>query len=127
MKPIQLLLITFIVFALAKVIQKYIQRGIGIRELFFWAIVWSGTVFIVILPDSTSVIAEILGIGRGADLVIYISLVLLFYLIFRVNLTLDRFNQEITEVVRMAALEQLARTKDSPAPGTPQAGQQKDT
>jgi small membrane protein len=107
MKPIQFLFLPFVLFALVKVVYAYKRRGIRTVEFLFWCVVWLGTALVVTFPDATSLIAHQLGIGRGVDLIIYMTLVLSFYLIFRIHLTLDRLEQEITEIVRTIALAQL--------------------
>jgi hypothetical protein len=80
--------------------------------LLFWCLVWLGTALIVTFPDATSLLARQLGIGRGVDLVMYVTLVVAFYLIFRIHLTLDRLEQEITEIVRTIALERLTERNE---------------
>lgn len=107
MKPIQLLLLPCVLFALAKVLHTYTQGGLRTLEFLFWTLVWVGTAFIIALPDATSFLAHLLGIGRGADLIIYASLLIAFYLIFRIHLTLDRLELEVTEIVRTIALERV--------------------
>jgi small membrane protein len=107
MKPAQLLLLTFVLAALAKVIHSYRQRRMPMADFLFWSLVWIGTASVIIFPDATSLLAHLLGIGRGADLIVYTSLLIGFYLIFRLYLALARLEQAITEVVRAIALEQL--------------------
>lgn len=116
MRLIQYLLLAFVLFALARVIQQYKQRGMRPREFVFWILVWVGAAFIITVPDSTSFIAYLLGIGRGADLIMYATLLVTFYLIFRIHLTLDRLEQEVTQVIRAMALEGLTDPSD-PASG----------
>ena len=67
----------------------------------------------IIFPDATSFLAHLLGIGRGADLIIYTSLLISFYLIFRLYLALARLEQAITALVRAIALERLPESVDS--------------
>ena len=112
MRPIQFLLLAFVLFALAKVIHKYKQRGMRTLEFLLWILVWVGAAFIIIFPDTTIFLAHLLGIGRGADLIMYTSLLIAFYLIFRIHLTLDRLEQEVTEVIRAMALERLTEPSD---------------
>ena len=50
-------------------------------------------------------LANRLGIGRGSDLVIYISIAVLFFLLFRVHIAIERVNREVTKVVRDRALK----------------------
>jgi small membrane protein len=115
MKPIQFVLLAFVLAALAKMIHSYQQRRMRTRNFLFWTLVWPGTAAIIIFPDATSFVAHILGIGRGADLIIYASLLMSFYLIFRIHLMLARLEQEITEIVRAIALERLTAAVDSSA------------
>ena len=112
MKPAQLLLLTFALVALARVIHSYRQRRMPMAAFLFWILVWMGTVSVIIFPDATSFLAHLLGIGRGADLIIYTSLLISFYLIFRLYLAIVRLEQAITEVVREIALEQLPKSVD---------------
>ena len=112
MKPAQLLLLTFALVALARVIHSYCRRRMPMADFLFWILVWMGTASVIIFPDATSFLAHLLGIGRGADLIIYTSLLISFYLIFRLYLAIVRLEQAITEVVREMALEQLPKSGD---------------
>jgi small membrane protein len=115
MKPIQFVLLAFVLAALTKVVHSYQQRRMRTLNLLFWTLVWMGTASIISFPDATSFVAHLLGIGRGADLIIYASLLISFYLIFRIHLMLARLEQEITEIVRAIALERLTEAVDSRA------------
>jgi small membrane protein len=112
MKLIQVLFLPFVLFALVKMIYTYKQGGMQHVKFLFWSLVWIGTALIITFPDSTSLLAHQLGIGRGADLIMYVALMLAFYLIFRIQLTLDRLEQEITEIVRSMALERQTEPKE---------------
>jgi hypothetical protein len=111
MKPIQLLFLPFVVLVLGKVIYTYKRRGMRTVQFFFWSLVWVGTAFIISFPDITSLLAKQLGIGRGADLIMYVTLIVAFYLILRIHLALDRLEREIREIVRTMALERPVEPK----------------
>ncbi len=113
MRPAQVLLLAFVLVALVKVIYSYQQRRLAPLDVLFWGLVWMGTAAIIIFPDVTSFVAHLLGIGRGADLIIYASLLISFYLIFRLYVALTRLEQEVTELVRAIALERLPESLDS--------------
>src|SRR4051812_17817481 len=115
MRPSQFFLLTFVLIALIKAIYSYKQGGMRALNGLLWTLVWIGTASIIIFPDVTSFVAHLLGIGRGADLIIYASLIIIFYLIFRIHLKLARLEQEITELVRAIALERLTKPADSGA------------
>jgi hypothetical protein len=107
MKPIQFFLLAFALLALVKVVQKYRARAIQTMQFLAWVLISLGATFVAVFPDTTNFFAAMLGIWRGADLLLYASLVIISYLIFRIHLTLDRVQQEITEIVRVLALDQL--------------------
>jgi small membrane protein len=113
MKPAQFLLLAFVLGALAKVIHSYRQRRLVPLDVLFWGLVWIGTASMIIFPDTTSLLAHLLGIGRGVDLIVYLSLLISFYLIFRLYVALARLEQTITALVRAIALEQLPESVDS--------------
>ena len=118
MRPAQFLLLAFVLAALAKVIRSYKRRRMPPLDVLFWGLVWIGTASIILFPDATSFLAHLLGIGRGADLIMYVSLLISFYLIFRLYLALARLEHAITALVRAIALEQLPESLDStPGPG----------
>jgi hypothetical protein len=112
MKPAQLILLAFVLGALAKLIQSFRQRRLVPLDLLFWGLVWLGTASMIIFPDATSVLAHLLGVGRGVDLIVYLSLLISFYLIFRLYVALARLEQAITALVRAMALEQLPDSVD---------------
>jgi hypothetical protein len=85
---------------------KYRQRRIKLTEFLCWSAIWLLAAIAVILPDTTTFIARILDIGRGVDVIIYLSIVLSFYLIFCVYEKIDRLEREITKIVRHLALSE---------------------
>jgi small membrane protein len=113
MRPAQFLLLAFALAALAKVLHSYQQRRMAPLDLLFWGLVWIGTAAIIIFPNATSSLAHLLGIGRGADLIMYLSLLISFYLIFRLYVALARLEQAITALVRALALERFPESVDS--------------
>jgi hypothetical protein len=113
MTPAQVLLLVLALAALVKVIHSYHQRRMPPLDFLFWALIWLGSASVIAFPEVTSIAAHILGIGRGADLIIYLSLLISFYLIFRLYVALVRLEQAITTLVRAIALEQLPKSADS--------------
>lgn len=103
---IQIIASIFLIFAILKVIRKYREKNINLKEVLLWLVIWMVVGIVFWLPQATSFLANILGIGRGADLVIYISIIFLFYLLFKIFLILDRQQQEITKIIRHLALNE---------------------
>lgn len=112
MKPVQIVLTLFIAFALARVVGRYRRQVMRVRELLFFVAIWSAALVIVWFPGAAQALARVVGIGRGADLVVYTALAVLFYLIFQINLALDRLAQGQTEIVRLLAIERAPELRD---------------
>jgi len=75
-----------------------------LREFVEWFALWLLVALVTILPDAASYVANLLGVGRGADLVVYLALLLIFYLLFKIFLRLEKSEQQFTKVVREMAL-----------------------
>lgn len=102
---IQITLIIFAVFALSRVLLQLKQGNLTPYAFLFWTIIFTAGVLGVIFPETTVRLAKYLGIGRGVDVVIYFSIALLFYLVFRLYILLEDIRHEISEIVRRIALK----------------------
>lgn len=97
--------ITFFVIAvLYEVYKSYRKRELALISLLFWLVIWLGVAFVVWLPDFTFNIAKLLNVHRGIDAVVYISIVILFYLLFRVLLKIERVERKIEKLIRKESL-----------------------
>lgn len=105
--PLQIFLIVFILFALSRVILRLKDGSLKLGEFLFWFGLFVFALVGVIEPDFTTYVAKFIGIGRGADVVIYASIALLFYMIFRTNIMLENLKHEITQLVRLIAIHQI--------------------
>lgn len=103
---IQVILILFFLFAWSRVFKKYRSGEIKFKELSVWTIFWLVAGVVVVIPNSTTAVAKIVGIGRGADLVVYISLAIIFYILFRVFNRLENIEKNITKIARELALKE---------------------
>lgn len=101
---IQILLLCFFGFASGKAIVRYRAGDMGFSGVLFWLVFWMAGAVVVIWPNATFYFANILGIGRGADLIVYAGLALVFFLVFRLMATVERQKKEITELARRIAL-----------------------
>ena len=65
----------------------------------------SGTL-LVLFPEYSNKIAHWVGVGRGADLLFYLSILFLFFLILKLYSRLRRMEQSFTELVRTKSIEE---------------------
>lgn len=102
--PIQIVLSFFLLFAFSRVILRFKDGAVGLGQLFFWSGLWILAFFTIFYPSFTDFWARLLGIGRGADAIIYASVAVLFYLIFRIHVLIEDLRHEITKLVRQVAI-----------------------
>lgn len=111
MSMIQVLIIVFVLFALTRTILQF-KRGVVTRRwLLFWLLFWVIAGVVAALPQTADVVARFVGVGRGADVVIYASLIVLFYLIFRLYVKIEQVEGEITRLVRKLSLDDFDEKK----------------
>lgn len=106
MRPSQILLDALLLLALGGTVAKYAQRKIKPVEAVLWSCIWIAAMTVITLPEATTLVAHVLGIGRGVDVVIYLSVPLGFYLVFRVYEKMDRLDHDLTKIVRYLALRE---------------------
>lgn len=111
---IQALLIVFVIFAASRVFLRYREKAISPGLFVFWSILWIVALLVVVSPPITSKFASYFGIGRGVDFIVYISLSLLFYLIFRLYVMIEDLRHEITFLVRHMALQKSSKKSSRP-------------
>lgn len=109
---IQIVLLAFIMFAISRLFLRAREKVISTRIFIFWVFIWASALVGILLPATTTKIASFFGVGRGVDVIVYISLALLFYLVFRIYVMIEDLRREITNLVRQIALQNV--TKKSP-------------
>lgn len=107
----QILFVLFVLFAITNVIRRKKEGLLGPKGVVFWVVFWLLSIVAVLWPDSTTQIANLLGIGRGTDFVIYVALVIIFYLLFKLHVKLESVGRDITKVVRR---ETISKTNSKP-------------
>lgn len=107
MTVIQLLIVVFAFFALSRTLWQFKLGTLTSGWFIFWFLFWIVVGFVAILPQTADKVAHVVGVGRGADVVIYASLLALFYLIFRVYVKIEQVEREVTGLVRKLALDEL--------------------
>lgn len=104
MSLIQYFIIAVVLFMWWRLYQRKVVGELTTRGFVEWLLLWLVVGIIVILPNSTTYVANIVGVGRGSDLVIYLALLLGFYLLFRIFVRLEKIDRDITTLVRNQAM-----------------------
>lgn len=106
---IQIIAVVFIIFAFSRVILRLKDRHLTIGEFFFWSLLWIVSLIIIFVPSTTKLFANMLGIGRGIDVVLYLSIILLFYLLFRLYVKAENIEHGLTTLTREIAISKARK------------------
>lgn len=109
---VQLILTSVIAGVMVYVAIRWRRGEITAFQLAVWEVFWGAGILFVLFPDSATTIANRVGVGRGADLILYVSIVTLFYGLFRLIVKIERLNRDLTELVRQKALEDHRRERN---------------
>lgn len=107
---IQILLVIFFLFAVSKVIGRLKAGELTKKGATLWSLFWIIASIVVLLPNSTAYLAKTVGIGRGADLVVYLALAMIFFLIFKLMVRIEMLNRDITKLTRKISLNEKDKT-----------------
>jgi hypothetical protein len=102
---LQIIITVFALFALSRSFLRFRKGSESILEFLIWIFIWSSVVLVVYVPSITQIPARILGIGRGIDVLVYLSIVALFYSIYRIYAKIEKIEQDLTTMVRNEALK----------------------
>ncbi len=102
---LQIIITLFTVLILGKLFRQRQQNKINLAAFFTWLLLWLFVLVVFWQPDTTSYLASLLGIGRGADLVVYLSILVIFYMLFKILVRLNKLDSELTKLVRAEALK----------------------
>ncbi len=69
-----------------------------------WTLLWIAAAVAIARPQLTVVVAQALGIMRGADLIFYLAILGMFVGFFLVYVRLRRLDEGLTQVVRRLAI-----------------------
>jgi small membrane protein len=77
-----------------------------------WLALWIAAAISIANPDVLVWLAHVLGIGRGADLVLYLSILFSFAAFFITYLRFRRVDEQLTKIVRHLAIRDADDTHE---------------
>lgn len=99
-------IITLVVLGclLMTTVAAMVRRWVTRREGLVWSLVWLVAGVAVVWPGAIGVVAGLLGIGRGADLLIYCTVVVMMCGFMMVYVRLRHLRRDVTVLVRELAI-----------------------
>lgn len=104
MNGFQILALTLLVMIVVVTFEAAARGGIRKRIATLWLLVWGAAGTAVVWPQSTALVATALGIGRGADLILYCTVVATMVGFFYVYTRFRRLDRQLTLLVRRLAV-----------------------
>jgi len=98
---LQILVIIFAAFAISRSYLRYKHSSESLAEFLLWIGIWTSLIVVVIYPEITALPADLFGIERGVDFLIYIATIFLIYSIYRVYAKIEKVEQDITKLTRI--------------------------
>ncbi|MEA1963307.1 MAG: DUF2304 family protein [Patescibacteria group bacterium] len=102
----QIIALLMIIFFLTKLFLQRKNKQVGRMEFFFWLVFWFLSALVIIFIKKIDILVASLGFSAaGIDVLLYLSVAALFYLIFRLRVKLENIDREITKIVREIAIK----------------------
>jgi small membrane protein len=93
------------------------------RVVAFWFALWVVGTVAVVWPHTTAMVAHSLGIGRGADLLLYSTALVMIVAFFYVYTRFRRVERQLTLLVRRLAIQD-AEVREQPGMPSSEPGRQ---
>lgn len=101
---LKIVITVFVILMVRRTWQRRTRRELNSREAAGWTGLWVLVLLASLWPQATDVLAQFAGISRGADLLIFISVVALFTLVSWLLVRVEKLERSLTQVVREEAL-----------------------
>ena len=100
----QIGIVAFAMLVVLRTYGQYKKEVVSRYWLLAFSSLWAIVVFAALVPKATDVVAQAVGVERGADMLVYIAVLVLLYAVYRLFVRTQRMHEEITELVRQIAL-----------------------
>ena len=110
MSTVQIILIAGLLLIIAYVYLRL--RSAMVDAIVFILLGLVGTVF-VIFPELTTRVANAIGIGRGADMIFYFSILFFGFVCLKLYARVRKLEQQLTKIIRDIAIFQAEDSRSN--------------
>lgn len=103
MNAIQFLLIGGVVGIFIYYISRFRS---ALADLVILSLFSAAAIFFILYPDETTVVANKLGVQRGADLLFYCCILFFLFIVVKLFARIRRLEKKLTEVIRNRAKDE---------------------
>ena len=119
MTPFQILFVPLCALLALRAIARGWKGATRRGRALLGASIWSLAGIVIAVPEATSLTASLLGIGRGSDLVFYLSILVATKVFLYVYSRLRSLEIAVTDLIRRDAIEHARRGRDNCDPHGP--------
>jgi len=102
----QIIALLFILLFVLRLYQQRKKKQINGNEFLFWLSFWSlGAIAIIFIKQLDSLLAQLGFSSGGINFLLYLSVLSLFYFIFKLRLKINKLEKNLTDLVREIALK----------------------
>ncbi len=110
----QIIALVIITLFLAKIIIQKRKNQINKTEFFFWLFFWFISFLAIVLIKEIDIVLESIGVSAsGINFIVYLSVLFLFYLIFKLRLSVAKLDRELTNLNRKIAISEVRKVHKS--------------
>lgn len=102
----RILVVAIVAAAMYGTWTRYKDGRFSPRKFIFWSFIWLGVLLFGLVPQLSTSITRLVGIGRGADLFFFFSIIAMMYLLFLMHGRVQKLQEEITALTRQQALRE---------------------
>lgn len=102
----QIILLLLSIIGIALGIYRYRNESFNNSVFALWTFVWIIIIIVTLFPTITTHFANLFGIGRGLDSVYIVSILFLFYIVFKLYNKIEQQKKRINELVSQLTLKE---------------------
>lgn len=107
----QIIILVLCGILILRSIYLFIIKKKGFREVILAIIIWGSFSLISLFPVLLQDFARILGFELGVNALLVISTIIIFFILLRTLLRMDKMQNDITKLVRELALKEIKSSK----------------
>ncbi|MBI2633418.1 MAG: DUF2304 family protein [Parcubacteria group bacterium] len=109
MAATQIIIILFALAVIGLLAVRFKKKQLSLSKFLFGILLWGIIALGAFFIKKFDFFAQTFGIARAADIAIAFSIVLIFYILFKIFTRIDRIERDITKIVRERALNNKSK------------------
>lgn len=108
----QVVIIIMAILSIAFVYNRLRYKKSTPATFILFCIIWIFILILTFIPDISTSIAMLFGMGRGLDFLVIVAFIICFYSIFKLYIRIEDNEQQLDKLVRKLAIENEIKLED---------------